>query len=89
MKYISIIIPTYNEQHNIKELIKRIHSNMNKNKVKYEIIIVDDFSEDRTLEILRQLNGKYPLKILLKNGEKGKAQSLLEGFSKAKYSLVA
>lgn len=89
MKHLSIIIPTYNEQDNIKELIKRIHSNMSKNKVKYEIIIVDDFSEDRTLDILRRFNGRYPLKILLKNGAKGKAQSLLEGFSKARYSSVA
>lgn len=44
MKYLSIIIPTYNEELNIKELIKRIHTNMSKNKVKYEIIVVDDFS---------------------------------------------
>jgi dolichol-phosphate mannosyltransferase len=89
MKYLSIIIPTYNEELNIKELIKRLHSNMCHNKVKYEIIVVDDFSEDGTLNILRDLNGKYPLKIILKKGEKGKAQSLLEGFSKAKYSSVA
>jgi len=89
MKYLSIVIPTYNEELNIKELIKRLHSNMCHNKVKYEIIVVDDFSEDGTLNILRDLNGKYPLKIILKKGEKGKAQSLLEGFSKAKYSSVA
>jgi|688.fasta_scaffold01223_41 dolichol-phosphate mannosyltransferase len=89
MKYLSIIIPTYNEELNIKELIKRIHSSMTKNKVKYEIVIIDDFSEDRTLDIVRQLNGRYPIKIFLKKGAKGKAQSLLEGFSKAKYSSVA
>jgi dolichol-phosphate mannosyltransferase len=89
MKYLSIIIPTYNEESNIKELIKRVHKNMSKNKVKYEIIVVDDFSEDGTLNILRGLNGKYPLKVILKKGEKGKAQSLLEGFGKAKYSSVA
>lgn len=89
MKYLSIIIPTYNEEPNIKELIKRVHTNMYKNKVKYEIIVVDDFSEDGTLNILRSLNGKYPLNVILKKGEKGKAQSLLEGFSKAKYASVA
>jgi dolichol-phosphate mannosyltransferase len=89
MKYLSIIIPTYNEELNIKELIKRIHTNMSKNKVKYEIIVVDDFSEDGTLNILRNLNGRYPLKVTLKKGAKGKAQSLLEGFSKAKYASVA
>lgn len=89
MKYLSIIIPTYNEELNIKELIKRIHTNMTKNQVKYEIIVVDDFSEDGTLNIIRNLNGKYPLKVIMKKGDKGKAQSLLEGFGKAKYSLVA
>jgi dolichol-phosphate mannosyltransferase len=89
MKYLSIIIPTYNEELNVKELIKRIHINMTQNKVRYEIIIIDDFSKDRTLDILRKLNRRYPLKILLKKGEKGKAQSLLEGFIKAKYSVVA
>lgn len=89
MKYLSIIIPTYNEELNIKELLKRIHINMSQNKVKYEIIIIDDHSEDNTLDILNKLNGRYHIRVLLKNGTKGKAQSLLEGFKQAKYNTVA
>jgi dolichol-phosphate mannosyltransferase len=89
MQYLSIIIPTYNEELNIKELLKRIHNNMSQHNIRYEIIIIDDFSDDRTLDVLSKLNARYPLKICLKKGVKGKAQSLLEGFSKAKYSIVA
>lgn len=89
MKYLSIIVPTYNEQDNIKELIKRIHSTMSKAMITYEIIVVDDYSADKTLQIVKSLALKFPIRLLMKVGIRGKAQSLLQGFYKAKYATVA
>ena len=50
---ISICIPIYNEEEVITELIERILSTINNSKIyNYEIIIVDNCSTDKTLEIL-------------------------------------
>ena len=45
---LSIIIPTYNEQNTIKQLIDNVQSV--EYPVTYEIIIIDDASIDRTFE---------------------------------------
>ena len=47
---ISIIIPTLNEQSNIDKTIIRIKKLFNKIKISYEIIFVDDKSDDGTIE---------------------------------------
>ena len=52
---ISIVIPIYNEQDNIIQLIKEVRASLEK-KINYEIIIVDDFSNDGTREILKGLD---------------------------------
>ena len=49
---LSIIIPTYNEEKHIGRLLDSIFSNDYKNK--FEIIIVDDGSKDRTVEIVNR-----------------------------------
>jgi len=86
---ISIVIPTLNEEGNILPLIKRIDAILASQKVVYEIIIVDDNSTDSTKSLVTSVLNKYPIKLFLKKGISGKAQSLLEGFSYAKYALVA
>ena len=52
IKKISIIIPIYNEQDNIINLIEEVMAAL-KNKINYEIIIVNDGSDDSTLEVLK------------------------------------
>jgi len=47
---LSIIIPCYNEQTTIKEIIYKINNQSNIDK---EIIVVDDYSQDKTREILQ------------------------------------
>ena len=49
---ISIIIPCYNEEKYILEILKRV--NQQKTKFNLEIIISDDCSGDKTNEILKQ-----------------------------------
>lgn len=52
---ISIVIPAYNEEEAIGQVIYNIKSAMKKTKYKYEIIVVDDGSTDRTVEIAKKL----------------------------------
>ncbi len=86
MRSISIVIPTLNEEGNIRPLIARLSSVLK--KYTYEIIFIDDHSSDRTVKILQSLSEKFPIKVFLKQGRKGKAQSLLEGFKHAQYDLI-
>jgi len=58
---LSVIIPCYNEKNTIQEILNRVDKSLKNNEfLKYEILIVDDFSNDGTKEILKNLsnNGK-------------------------------
>ena len=52
---LSILIPAYNEENTIKELIEKVKKV--KLPIKKEIIVVDDKSNDKTLEILKKVRG--------------------------------
>ena len=47
---LSILIPCFNEERTIKVLLDKVIENLNQND---EIIIIDDFSTDKTRNILR------------------------------------
>lgn len=85
---ISIIVPTLNEEDNIKPLVERIDHIMEENKIEYEILFIDDHSPDKTQKIITSLAEKYPINLHIKVGTKGKAQSLIEGFTYAKYDVI-
>lgn len=56
---ISVLIPAYNEEECLHELYKRVSSVLSKlEKYDYEILIINDGSKDKTLEILHDLNAK-------------------------------
>lgn len=57
MKDISIIVPVYNAE---KYLVKCLDSLVNQTKKDIEIILVNDGSTDRSIEILEEYKGKYP-----------------------------
>lgn len=87
-KEISVVVPVFNEADNIPELVKRIDSSLKKAGYVYEIILIDDNSTDKTLEVARELALSYPMLVCIKIGKPGKAYSLTEGFLKAKYAHV-
>ena len=79
---ISIIIPTYNEAKNIERMIKEISLILNKED--YEIIVADDNSPDGTSKIVKSLEKKIPVRLLLRLKDKGLANSVIAGFKFAK-----
>lgn len=86
---ISVVVPTLNEKSNLKPLIERIGGSLKIAGFDYEIIIVDDHSTDSSNLVIQSLTKKFPIRFYTKRGLKGKAQSLIEGFSYAKYPLIA
>ena len=83
----SVILPTLNEKGHILKLIKEISNIFEINKINYEIIVVDDNSEDGTYGIVENFkkNNAYVKTILRSNKRKSLPSSLNEGISLSKY----
>ena len=88
MSAISVIVPTLNEVGNIQMLVERIAKNLASAQTEYEILFIDDHSNDGTPELIAQLQTDYPVRCLQKQGSRGKAYSLLEGFAAAEYDII-
>lgn len=89
MKNISVIIPTWNEEGNIRRLIERFDKTFKTHEIGYELIFIDDHSTDHTQKMIKKYSLRFPVKLYIKKGKQGKAYSILEGFDYAKYSLTA
>ncbi|PIR69298.1 MAG: hypothetical protein COU47_04370 [Candidatus Niyogibacteria bacterium CG10_big_fil_rev_8_21_14_0_10_46_36] len=85
---ISIVVPTLNEEGNVRPLVERIHSALGPHRISYEVIFIDDHSTDETRERIKELALTYPVQLHIKKGRPGKAFSLLEGFAYASYELT-
>ena len=87
MKF-SIVIPVYNEGNNLNLLVKKI--NFYLKKYKYEIIIVDDSSNDDSKNILKKLKKKFKnIKVIFrKNKPRDLSKSCSEGFEIAKFDYI-
>jgi dolichyl-phosphate beta-glucosyltransferase len=86
---ISIIIPAYNEEKRIEPTIKRILEYIKPKFKKFEIIVVDDGSKDKTIEIISKYQKKNKeIKILKNQKNKGKGYSVKKGILEAKYNLI-
>lgn len=78
MEKLSIIIPAYNEQDTIEEVLRHVKA-AKVSGVKKEIIIVDDASTDSTPSILRSLKGK-DFKVITHRKNAGKGAAVRTGF---------
>ena len=85
MRLISIIFSFKNEEKNLKELVKRVNSSLSKLKNwKYEMIFVNDSSNDNSEEILLDLQKTNPIMIINMTRTFGVAPCVLAGFRHAK-----
>jgi glycosyltransferase involved in cell wall biosynthesis len=53
---LSVIIPVYNEEDNLPDLYREVKKTLEKERISFELIFVNDGSEDRSLEIIKQLS---------------------------------
>lgn len=59
--YLSVVIPIHNEEENLPVLASRLDESLNTLNRSFEIILVNDGSADASLEIIKNLQVKYPL----------------------------
>ena len=89
MTKISIVIPLFNEEESISELAQWIDKVLKKNNLSYEIIFIDDGSNDSSWSVIKNIKNDNPNV----NGIKfrrnyGKSAALNVGFSKASGDVV-
>lgn len=88
MKKISIVIPVYNEQDTLEELVEKVEA-ANTAHLDKEIILVDDKSKDNSAEIIRKLVDKKPhVKAFFHAQNLGKGAALRTGFKHISGDLV-
>ena len=83
---ISIIIPTYNEKDNIAPLVERIHQALS--SYNYEILLVDDNSKDGTIEVASSLASRYPVRVIVRQNERGLATAVVHGLRYATGQII-
>lgn len=81
---LSVVIPVFNEEQTVGNIIKRVKTVLAKLGCRYEIIVVDDYSGDQSLQISKKARARvYQLKAHM-----GKGYALRAGLAKAKGEIV-
>ena len=89
MKQISIIVPSYNEAESLPHLAEWVDRVMNEHHLSYEVIVVDDGSNDGTWQAVEQLHTQNPCWRGIKfRRNYGKSAALNTGFAAAEGDVV-
>ncbi len=85
---VSIVIPTYNEEKNIRKTVYKILKFLKKENYDFEIIIIDDNSKDKTQYELKKIKKNKKIRILKNKKNMGKGYSVKKGILNAKKDYV-
>lgn len=86
---VSIVVPMWNEAKTIAATLDSLIKMKQEYKGEMEIIVIDDFSTDNSYSIVKEYTKKYNfIRLYMKDGDRGKSESLNQGFKLAKYDLV-
>jgi dolichol-phosphate mannosyltransferase len=81
---LTVIIPTFKEESNIGTIISEVETVLSRNAINGEILVIDDNSPDRTIEIVSNLKKTKPnLNFIVRKEDPGLSQSVVEGFRQA------
>jgi len=88
-KYISVVIPVYNEEDNLEELFSRLKKTMDERKYDWEVIFVNDGSRDNSSSILLRIFNQNPnVKVIEFNRNYGQHSAVFAGFSEVDGEIV-
>ncbi len=88
MSNFSIIIPTFNDEKIIKKKVLLLIKKLKQFSIKYEIIIVNDGSIDKTELFVKDLLKKYKINLINNKINQGKSFSIIRGIKKSRYEYV-
>jgi dolichyl-phosphate beta-glucosyltransferase len=86
---VSVVIPAYNEERRIPATIRATHQYLTAQGANFEILVVDDGSQDRTAEAVRTLSQEFSTLKLVQLGRNcGKGRAVREGMLRAEGDLI-
>ena len=87
---VSVVVPVYNEEGNLPELLRRLGAEMDSAGRPYELVFVDDGSRDRSLEILRAAARERPdrIRVLELARNFGQHQAILAAFQQVSGDVI-
>ena len=85
---VSIVVPTYKEAENLPVLTERLFATLADANIAGELIIVDDDSRDGTIEVVEQLAGAHPIRLITRTEERGLSSAVLRGFAEARHDIL-
>jgi len=80
---VSVIVPTFQEAGNLSLLVPRIGAALDKAALTYEVLVVDDDSQDGTSVVCKKLAREFPLRLLTRVGQRGLATAVIHGLNAA------
>ena len=80
---IIVVLPAYNEEANIGNLLRRIFESLTDEHMGFSIIVVDDGSSDRTQQILEEYGRDFPLMIHRHAENQGLGATIRDGLRQA------
>ena len=92
--FVSVVIPAYNEETRIGPTLENIASYLGSRSLLFEVLVIDDGSEDRTAEITETFatrgDPECPVRLYRNDRNRGKGHSVRAGMlaSKGKYALL-
>ena len=90
VEFISVVVPVYNEEGCLDELIRRSLAALDKTERRYELILIDDGSRDRSPEIMAAASEANPDKVIscFLNRNYGQHSAIMAGFSLVRGDLI-
>ncbi len=86
---LSVIVPVYNEEESLPELLSWIDRVVKANNISTEVILIDDGSRDNSWDVIRDLSKQYSIiRAIRFRRNYGKAAALYCGFDAAKGKVV-
>ncbi len=86
---LSIVIPSYNEMGNLqKGILNKVQTYLEKQKYRYEVIVVDDGSSDGSMEFVKKFSKENSKFRVIEGAHSGKAAAVTTGVLEAKGDFV-
>ncbi len=90
LKSLSVFMPAFNEEDSIASTVEGVVKVLKTMNLDWEVLVVDDGSKDKTAEVVKGLEKKFPgVKLVSHPKNKGYGHALKTGFASAKYPWVA
>lgn len=89
MPQISVVIPAYNEERRLPSTLESVHAYLTENYGEFEIVVVDDGSMDKTIDIVETFAKHHPgIRLISYSPNQGKGYAIRTGVLQAHGDLI-